>query len=241
MSFFYSLHMLHRCWRYRLSSEKESVNFLLNQNLSGTTAIDVGANRGIYTYWMSKKVGKNGAVISFEPQPELIAPMKSFLNVMRINNVSIINKGLSDNNSILELRREKVGCGGASFEYHSGDREGVSVGVVRMDDYLKEFPVSTPISFIKVDVEGHELNMFKGARETILKHKPILLFECHHNEAESGELFMFLKDCGYNGFFFSGDEKIPYTEFNKYPYRKKTESHRNYVFMYEDNQSVNVA
>ena len=65
------IHCWHRFWRYRLVTERESVQFLLRQNLTKTTAIDIGANKGAYTYWLSKAVGNNGQVISLEPQPEL--------------------------------------------------------------------------------------------------------------------------------------------------------------------------
>ena len=64
-------HVIHRSWRYRLRHEKDSIKYVLGLNLDGAIALDIGANKGIYTYWLSKKVGKDGKVIAFEPQPEL--------------------------------------------------------------------------------------------------------------------------------------------------------------------------
>lgn len=96
-----------------------------------------------------------------------------------------------------------------------------------LDEYYKE---SEPIKFIKCDVEGHELDVFKGAYEILLRDKPCLLFECHHEEAGKGEIFSFLKKLGYDGFFLHRSDLIHYSKFREYPCRKKTESHRNYIF-----------
>ena len=60
-----------RAWRYRLRAERPEIRFLLNQLQLGHTAIDIGAHKGAYTYWMSQRVGSSGQVIAFEPQPEL--------------------------------------------------------------------------------------------------------------------------------------------------------------------------
>ena len=74
MNWFARLHFLHRAWRYRLRSEKFGVSFLLSRDLTGKTAVDIGANWGIYSYWMHGLVGAEGHVIAFEPQPELLYP-----------------------------------------------------------------------------------------------------------------------------------------------------------------------
>ena len=61
-------HFLHRAWRYRLRGDKFGVSFLRTRNLAGKTAVDIGAHRGVYSYWMHKQVGTRGSVIAFEPQ-----------------------------------------------------------------------------------------------------------------------------------------------------------------------------
>lgn len=234
MNLLYKLHMLHRFWRYKTNTEKESVRFLLRQNISKTIAIDIGANRGIYTYFLSKKVGKQGKVLAFEPQPELIPQLELLKKSFGLGNVSIENKGLSNLNDHLNLYRVKIGCGGASFEIKHSNKLTIDVEVIQLDDYFKnKFTPSLPISFIKADIEGHELKAFMGAKETILKYKPILLFECHQAEADKGDLFSFLIGLGYRGFFFYHGKEIDCTQYNQYPYRKKIESHRNYIFVDE--------
>lgn len=53
------------------------------------------------------------------------------------------------------------------------------------------------IGFIKMDVEGHELNVLKGLRETLIREKPVLFIEIHMTEPTSNETFLFIKSLGY--------------------------------------------
>lgn len=231
--------MLHRVWRYRLKSEPESVRFLLEQQLEGATTLDIGANKGIYTYWMSKKTGPRGKVISFEPQPELGVFLKEMKAAFGLENVEIQNKGLSNIVGKFEMVRAVVGSGGARLAQEE-DRtlapgsqlQKVEIELTTLDSFFKGREVKR-LAFIKCDVEGHELSVFKGGEQLLKKHMPTLLFECLHQEAESGETFNYLRSLGYKGFFIYQNKRIDYREFAKYPYRKKTDRHRNYMFVKE--------
>jgi FkbM family methyltransferase len=235
MQFSLKIKTLYRFWEFRLRAEKESIKYLLAQDLKGTTAIDVGANKGVYTYWMSKAVGKNGKVISFEPQPELGAFLKEIKSSFSLNNIEIVNKGLSSKASQMNLYRRKIGDGGAMIESENNKlfdptgKEKISVEVTALDSFLKDKNVSR-LSFIKCDVEGHELEVFKGGSETLKKYKPTLLFECHHEEVLQGDVFRFLENLGYKGFFFNGEQRVDAHDFDTIPY-PKSDNHRNYIFI----------
>lgn len=231
--------MLHRIWRYRLASEKDSVQYLLNQDLAGTTVLDIGANRGIYTYWMSKKVGKHGKVIAFEPQPELGEFLLDLKASFKLTNAMIHNKGLSDKAGSLNLLRGCIGSGGARLEQENdkqaqqADIQRIKVALTTIDDFFKENALEK-LSFIKCDVEGHELPALKGGAMTLKKYMPTILFECHDHEAKEGALFSFLADLGYTGFFMQNGKKIHYKNYDKYPYSKATFNYRNYIFVTEE-------
>ena len=203
------VHTLHRAWRYRLREEKESVTYLLQQKIDGATVLDIGANKGIYTYWMSKKVGKTGKVYAFEPQPELGDFLNDLCASFRLTNVEIVNQGLSDRPGDFTMFRNKVGAGGATLESkflhksNSDSLQKVEVTVTTLDDFFQSRSVDR-LDFIKCDVEGHELSVFKGGKNTLSKHKPTLLFECHHKDAQEKSLFAFLEELGYRGFFIRG-------------------------------------
>ena len=227
----------HRIWRYRLNTEKESVGFLLKQNLQNQTAVDIGGNKGIYSYWMSKAVGEKGTVVVFEPQPELGGYLESLRQSFQLNNLTIVNKALSSSAGKQSLYRYKIGDGGASLiSDPDEDRQSVEVEVSTFDSYFSDWN-GPKIGFIKCDVEGNELEVFKGAKDKLLEDCPTLLFECHEKEAEKGELFSFLVSLGYDGFFFSGNKKIHYSKFNEYSYSKPGVSHRNYIFVCKNKEN----
>jgi len=70
-SFLDNAHFLVRCLRYRLRTEKLQIKTMMALQLTGATVLDIGANKGIYCFWMMRAVGPSGHVIAFEPQPEM--------------------------------------------------------------------------------------------------------------------------------------------------------------------------
>lgn len=237
LSLIQKMFALHRIWRYRLNTEKESIGFLLRQNLLNKTAVDIGGNKGIYSYWMSKLVGYQGAVVVFEPQPELGEYLESLRFSFQLNNLTIVNRALSSSLGRQRLYRVHVGHGGASLIKNSDETwQSVEVEVTTLDQYFSDWD-GPKIELIKCDVEGNELEVFKGAKNKLLEERPTLLFECHHEEAEKGELFSFLASLGYDGFFFSGNERIHYSKFDSYSYRKPGVCFRNYMFVCKNKDS----
>lgn len=233
MNLLEKIHLLHSAWHYRLNTEKNDIRFLLDLNLRGKTVIDIGANRGIYSYWMAKKVGPGGRVIAFEPQPELEAHLLDFKASFKFDNLSIIRKGLSGSAGSQHLFRPEPGSGGASLNKSqtSNEWQAIPVEVTTLDSYYDEF---VDVAFIKCDVEGHEQEVFKGGRRLLERDKPCLLFECHHDEAKKNNLFSDLISLGYDGFFAGEKGMIHFSRFDRYPYRRKNEHHRNYIFLHPD-------
>ena len=196
------LHMVHRCWRLRFKSEVPSIQYVRQAPLAGTTVLDIGANKGVFSIYMSRAAGPNGRLIAFEAQPELGDHLEAVKQSFRLDNMTIVNQGLSSNTGVRTMHRSEAGSGMASF--HSTAPSGlqaINVPVMRLDDYVSEQELGE-ISFIKCDVEGHELEVFKGGERTLRHCLPTLLFECHDDEAERGELFEFLTGLGYSGYFF---------------------------------------
>ena len=80
------LHMRHRFWRYRYKSEVPDIRYVLESRLEGKTLLDIGANIGIYSYYLSRKAGPHGKVYAFEAQPEL----GSIINFCQSGPVAIV-------------------------------------------------------------------------------------------------------------------------------------------------------
>ncbi len=199
---FFRLHMIHRFWRFRLRKERLELACIRRLDLTGATVFDVGANKGVYCYWLSRAVGRQGRVFAFEPQPELQPHLAKVKNDFRLDNVRIVAMALSDAPGEAALFRDYSGAGHASFEDTGKRSETVGVLKTTMDSFANEHDLDD-IAFMKLDVEGHELNALKGGEGLLRRSRPLLLLECHRNKAEGGELFGFLKGIEYDGFLFS--------------------------------------
>ena len=244
------LHMIHRCWRVRFLAEVSSIRYLRSLHLGGTTLLDIGARWGVYSIYMSRAAGKDGTVMAFEAQPELGAHLESVKHAFNLKNLQIINRGLSSSIGTLTMHRSYVGFGGASFHLQGEIIEGMEeleIPVTTLDEVLVDH--DNPISFIKCDVEDHELDVFLGAERTLKKHMPTLLFECVKAVAEKGEIFRYLVDLGYDGYFFHVTPEdhdtylrrgrghfIHYSEHANYPYCHPSVLHRNYFFVPQGTQ-----
>src|SRR5262249_24219093 len=224
------LRMAHRLWRYRLRTERSSIGFLLRQRLLGQVVLDVGANLGIYSYWMHKAVGPEGRVIAFEPQPELARHLVDLKAAFALTNLEIVNKGLSSSPRGARLYRPEAGSGAGSLHVKSAAWQPVEIDLVTLDAWYDSL---SPVRFIKCDVEGHEYDVLLGARRILERDRPTLLLEIHQEQAEKGDITSYLRDLGYRGFFLHHGKQISFSEFRRFPYRKSSESHRNYIFVHD--------
>lgn len=239
-----TLHMVHRCWRLRFKSEAPSIKYVREAGFKGTTVIDIGANKGVFSIYMSRAAGPNGQLIAFEAQPELGEHLNDVKDSFGLDNMTLVNQGLSSEPGTLTMHRPEAGSGMASFEFEEGENlETIDIPVIRLDDYVAENDVSN-VSFIKCDVEGHELPVFLGAEQLLRRDMPALLFECHISEAEDGKLFDYLTGLGYDGYFFHVEPKDHkslfgktrgrwehFSEFANLSHVKPGIQHRNYVFV----------
>ena len=86
--------------------------------------------------------------------------------------------------------------------------------VVALDDYFKE---SDRITLLKIDVEGAELAVFKGAERILRQHAPLLIFECENRHLAPGnvqDVFSYLAGFGYEGSFICRHRRLPISQFD---------------------------
>ncbi len=217
-----------RFHRYKRRTESESIRFLQSLELGGTSVLDIGANRGIYCYFLSRSVGASGTVTAFEPQPECIVTIKRVMKMFKLKNIDIRNCGLSDRNTTAPLYRGKPEHGSASLQFYSSEHtsgQEIETSVVTLDSISDTLP--RPIKFIKCDIEGHEAEMLRGARKTLAEDKPTILIEIW--EEQMSEVNGILTSYGYTGSFHVREKTYPVSEYDKLP-RIKGRRHRNYIF-----------
>jgi len=179
-------------------------------------AVDVGVYRGIYTYKLSQEFKH---VYSFEPNPLIYPYLKKNLTKI-IKNMSLQNLAISDNNGEINLkipsRRKsifktnyeelyKLGCATIHKQNKIQDYDTFKVKKIKLDDILK----NKDISFIKIDVEGHEKEVINGSKNIIINNRPALLVEIEerHSNHPVNETIKFINNLGYN-FFYVKDNNL---------------------------------
>ena len=80
---------LYRARRFRHLLDKPEITFILSNLHHGDCALDIGAHKGAYTYWMHKAVSATGRVFAFEPQIELADYLKNLIKLMEMGNVVV--------------------------------------------------------------------------------------------------------------------------------------------------------
>lgn len=181
----------------------------------GGTAIDIGANIGFYSYALSK-ICKN--VEAFEPNLACLQILKAY----DAKNVRTHNIGLSSKPGTLTLHipifNGKESAGHATVNSLDVEHLSINISVKKLDDYAFK-----KVSFIKIDVEGHEYEVIKGAEETLLREKPTLLIEIEQRHLNFPMTLIFdkLTNLGYNGYFLYEDKLQPLCNFS-YEFHQKS-------------------
>lgn len=188
----------------------------------GETALDIGANFGIYAYFMSKAVGATGKVYSFEPVPFTFETLKIVAKILRFShNTELVEKGCSDENGRIKFSVPVQQSGafstgqayiGSRNDDHAGREDqvkwnatrNVEAEVVRLDDFLPEID---DLPLVKADIEGAELLCFRGAEKLISRHLPTVICEINTWFLEGfgirlDELTNFFFDEGYELYFY---------------------------------------
>jgi FkbM family methyltransferase len=138
----------------------------------GSSFVDIGANVGYYTRLASRLVGPGGRVVAFEPLLAALALLR--LNTAELENTDVHAVALSDFVGEATFAIRKHGDTSSLRTASDGSRE-IRVEVTTADCMLRDLPA---ISLIKIDVEGFELEVLRGAEETIRQHRPVVYFEC---------------------------------------------------------------
>jgi FkbM family methyltransferase len=195
-----------RAWRYRLRVEPAEVRYVIGSLRPGDCAVDIGAHRGGYLYWMQRQVTGTGRVLAFEPQAQLAAYLKDVKERLGLSQVTVERMALSDRagEAVLHVPSGGPACGATLEEDLVQGKDDVqTVPVCTLDEYLQRAGGLRP-RLIKCDAEGHELRIFHGATRTLDEARPRLVFECearHHPHGSIAAVFEYLEQRGYCGHF----------------------------------------
>ncbi len=138
----------------------------------GTTAIDAGANVGMFTIPLAHAVGPSGRVLAFEPAPPTAARLRANARLNALENVTVVEVALgrAAGEGTLELASD------AAYNTLGTGASGVPVTIACLDDVWEEHG-RPEVSVLKADVEGGELELLEGAASMLRACRPAVLVE----------------------------------------------------------------
>lgn len=144
--------------------------------------LDVGANIGMTALALSR-ICSHGKVVALEPMKRTFAYLQANLSVAEATNVKAFNFAAGSRNYATRMQCVPQNLSGAfvadEYDAARSDHFSTNIEVKRIDEAFYEFGLNR-LDFMKVDTEGFELEVFEGARETLNRFKPTVLFEMNH-------------------------------------------------------------
>jgi FkbM family methyltransferase len=156
---------------------------------SNATILDIGANIGNHTVYFGK-ICRVKKIYSFEPVAATYAILLKNIELNHLRDVvSTFNLGLGNRNGSAYLCSSMPeSIGSQSINYVANGDSGSGLVLRRLDD-IEAITKESKINFIKIDVEGFELEVLKGAERTIAKHLPVVFVESFDDKADDVKEF----------------------------------------------------
>ncbi|MCH8075785.1 MAG: FkbM family methyltransferase [SAR324 cluster bacterium] len=194
-----------RGYRRMLSGNRELklLKFLVNPE---KTAVDVGANKGYFTFWLEKYAAH---VHAYEPNPHNYFYLRGARGKVTLHQAALSDAADSTTFRVrvFEEKRfwRRLLGGGGRLDHRGGSLHHQAIG-----EHFIEYPVEIrrlddespgAVGFLKIDVEGHELSVLRGAKTLIATHRPVLLIEIEqrHNGAPTNQVIATVEALGYRG------------------------------------------
>lgn len=202
----------------RFDRKEGDFNYFLQLLKEDAVVLDIGANIGIMTVPLCRKV-KHGHVYAFEPIPANLQTLKKVTSEAAITNVTLFDYALGNENKETTMVLPVVGATKMQGLAHVVDKsitefnEGELFSVVqkKLDDI--EALKNKRIDAIKIDVENFEFAVFLGAQQLLTQYKPVIYCELWDNENRYN-CFKLLKELGYSIYVLKHNTLLPY-ETNK--------------------------
>jgi FkbM family methyltransferase len=162
----------------------------------GMVFYDLGANIGLFSLIAARLVGKSGKVFSFEPDPETASRLRRNVERNGFNNITVVEAGIwsvSGPVNFVPADDSSPDRGVGRFARVEGAAAGIPIPCIALDEFVLRMP---PPYLIKCDVEGAEVEVFRGAERLLASRRPLIICETHP-ETEGMELKEHFVQLGY--------------------------------------------
>lgn len=175
----------------------------------GDTFVDIGANQGVFSLLAANLAGSAGRVYSYEPNSRLYQALQLSREVNGFRWMAVRDVALSDREGMADFYVPSLSSGvGSLFKTHaeqSSSSRQVRVPITTLDKEMEKLKPAS-IKLVKIDVEGNELHVIRGASAALTSFKPFLWFELNPYAQElagvdQGDIFTVLKEYGYSSFY----------------------------------------
>ena len=185
----------HGCWLGHYEAPKQDLLSALVR--PGDFAIDVGANAGFFTLALARLAGPGGRVIAIEPLAENVAALRRHVAMNALDNVVVVQAACADAHALAGFQAAATGEEGrlaAGSDY--------VLPTVTLDEVIALVPGLVP-AVVKIDVEGAEAAVLRGAR-SLLERRQTAFLVATHGPAPERECMDILVDAGYRVQLFDG-------------------------------------
>jgi FkbM family methyltransferase len=167
-------------WQYKSISDKNTIKFINKYVNDGDYVIDVGAMVGFYTHHLALNTGDLGRVYAFEPEKKNFEILVKSINKANLNHRALLtNSAVSSSSGKVNLTINKSHPADHYISVNQ-DTNSQMAESISLDEFIDNKDIGL-IKFIKIDVQGHELEVLKGGNQAFKRDKPMILLEIDYD------------------------------------------------------------
>ncbi len=149
----------------------------------GSVVFDVGANIGQYSLLASKLVGEGGQVYAFEPSPDVLNKLQENIKLNSAENIEVVAKAVTAKSGRMQFytasEQGNQGVGSLlpaeAYRAHTRSADSIDVEALTLDDFCEDRGIER-VDFLKIDVEGFDLEVLKGAGKLMERNPDLVVF-----------------------------------------------------------------
>lgn len=178
---------------------EDEIKFLRRLLQPGQNVIDIGANYGIYTLSMAKKVGSTGRVWAFEPASSTARLLADGIAVNGFAHVTLEQSALSSTSGTAQLSLNQNSELNALVHGNAPTNASETVALTTLDECMRRYDWQN-IDFVKIDAEGEESNILKGGERFFAELSPLVQYEVKAGADMHMELVQYFAVLGYDSY-----------------------------------------
>ncbi len=186
---------------YGTHDERYAIGKLRRILKQGDVCWDIGANIGFYTCLFASCIGNSGAVVAFEPAAQTCGYLRENVLLNQFSNVTVVNKAIGDRKEqrLLYYSDAVLAEGTASLKYMKEPGSSESIELDTIDHLVPKLPLP---NFIKIDVEGYQLEVLRGGEHYFKTDRPLVMAELRDVGEMNSDTFekieQYLASLGYS-------------------------------------------